>query len=186
MSLSKYSTAPHSAPILFRRRTSRRVHSARKASAEGIVKHQRQSQRRLQAAKDFLDQSFPFVWVRKMPINKLLKYLKVSPNRPSGSTHAFTFALKALDVVHRNDPVCRIVAAKVIEIDKAGIFMTLMISPKSQQSSWAWRSKAVSVWPIELLCDLSYLSPGHQVDGGSLLHSQRHQMTALVSIAPHL
>jgi hypothetical protein len=56
-----------------------------------------------------------------MPINDLLKNLNVSPEEVRRLNHAFTFALKSLDLVDRNDPVCRIVAAKVIEIDKAGI-----------------------------------------------------------------
>ena len=57
----------------------------------------------------------------KMPINDLLKDLKVGPEEADRLTHAFTFTLKSLHLVDRNDPVCRIVAAKVIEIDKAGI-----------------------------------------------------------------
>lgn len=56
-----------------------------------------------------------------MPINELLKDLKVSPEEADRLNHAFTFVLKTLGLVDRNDPVCRIVAAKVIEIDKAGI-----------------------------------------------------------------
>ena len=57
----------------------------------------------------------------KMPINDLLKYSKVSPEQADRLNHAFTYTLKSLDLVDRNDPVCKIVAAKVIEIDKAGI-----------------------------------------------------------------
>jgi len=33
---------------------------------------------------------------------------------------AFSFALRSLSLVDRNDPICEIVARKVIEIDAAG------------------------------------------------------------------
>ena len=35
---------------------------------------------------------------------------------------AYTFTLKSLSLVDRNDPVCEIVARKIIEIDAAGTY----------------------------------------------------------------
>ena len=56
-----------------------------------------------------------------MPINRLLKDRKVSAEETERLNRAFTFTLKSLHLVDRNDPVCDIVAAKVIEIDKPGV-----------------------------------------------------------------
>jgi hypothetical protein len=53
-----------------------------------------------------------------MPISPLLD--KASPEEAERLGQAFNFTLKALNLVDRNDPVCEIVARKVIEIDKAG------------------------------------------------------------------
>jgi hypothetical protein len=55
-----------------------------------------------------------------MPINKLFRDGKVKPEDVERLNRAFTSALLALDLVDRNDPVCEIVARKVIEIDAAG------------------------------------------------------------------
>jgi hypothetical protein len=55
-----------------------------------------------------------------VPINKLLTDGKVKPEDVERLNRAFTFALNALGLVDRNDPVCEIVARKVVEIDAAG------------------------------------------------------------------
>jgi hypothetical protein len=55
-----------------------------------------------------------------MPINRLFRDGKIKPEDVERLNHAFTFALSALSLVDRNDPICEIVARKVIEIDAAG------------------------------------------------------------------
>lgn len=55
-----------------------------------------------------------------MPINKLFRDGKIKPDDVERLNRAFTLALSALGLVDRNDPVCDIVARKVIEIDAAG------------------------------------------------------------------
>lgn len=57
---------------------------------------------------------------RKMPIYRLLKDGKINPDEVERLNRAFTFTLKSLHLVDRNDPICEIVARKVIEIDRAG------------------------------------------------------------------
>jgi hypothetical protein len=54
-----------------------------------------------------------------MPIRRLLKD-GVSPDESERLDRAFAFTLKSLHLVDRSDPVCDIVARKVIEIDAAG------------------------------------------------------------------
>ena len=56
-----------------------------------------------------------------MPISRLLKNGKISPEAVERLDRAFTFTLKSLQLPDRNDPVCEIVARKVVEIDAAGI-----------------------------------------------------------------
>ena len=55
-----------------------------------------------------------------MPINRLFQEGEIKPEEVDRLNRAFTFALKSLHLVDRNDPVCDIVARKVIEIDAAG------------------------------------------------------------------
>jgi len=55
-----------------------------------------------------------------MPINCLLVDRKLEPEEVERLNRAFSFALKSLHLVDRNDPICEIVARKVIEIDRAG------------------------------------------------------------------
>jgi hypothetical protein len=55
-----------------------------------------------------------------MPINRLFREGKIKPEEVERLNRAFTFALSALSLVDRNDPICEIVAHKVIEIDAAG------------------------------------------------------------------
>jgi hypothetical protein len=55
-----------------------------------------------------------------MPINRLLRDLKLQPEEVERLDRAYTFALNALHLTDRNDPVCEIVARKVIEIGTSG------------------------------------------------------------------
>jgi hypothetical protein len=56
-----------------------------------------------------------------MPISRLLEDSKITPEEFDRLDRAFTFTLKSLHLVDRNDPVCEIVARKIIEIDGAGV-----------------------------------------------------------------
>jgi hypothetical protein len=56
-----------------------------------------------------------------MPINWLLLGGKIMPEEFQRLDRAFTFTLKSMSLVDRNDPISEIVARKVIEIDAAGI-----------------------------------------------------------------
>jgi hypothetical protein len=55
-----------------------------------------------------------------MPINCLLVGRKLEAEEVERLNRAFSFTLKSLHLVDRNDPICEIVARKVIEIDGAG------------------------------------------------------------------
>lgn len=55
-----------------------------------------------------------------MPINRLLGEGRINPEEVERLNRAFTFTLQSLGLVDRNDPICEIVARKVIEIDAAG------------------------------------------------------------------
>ena len=56
-----------------------------------------------------------------MPIRRLLKDAKFEPDEVAVLTRAFELALSALYLVDRDNPVCEIVARKVIEIGTNGI-----------------------------------------------------------------
>jgi hypothetical protein len=56
-----------------------------------------------------------------MPIKRLLGS-KVDAEKVERLDQAFAFTLQALSLVDRDDPVCEIVARKVIEIDASGTF----------------------------------------------------------------
>jgi hypothetical protein len=56
-----------------------------------------------------------------MPIRRLLKDAKFEPDEVAVLTRAFELALSALYLVDRDDPVCEIVARRVIEIGTNGI-----------------------------------------------------------------
>jgi len=55
-----------------------------------------------------------------MPINRLLRDGKIKPEDVERLNLAFTFTLQSLRLIDRNDPICDIVARKVVEIDNAG------------------------------------------------------------------
>jgi hypothetical protein len=56
-----------------------------------------------------------------MPLNRLLQDGKIGLAEVERLNRAFTFTLKSLCLVDRNDPICGIVVRKVLEIDRAGI-----------------------------------------------------------------
>jgi hypothetical protein len=56
-----------------------------------------------------------------MPINQLFREGKITAEELARLNRAFAFALKSLHLVDRDDPLCDMVARKVIEIDRAGI-----------------------------------------------------------------
>jgi hypothetical protein len=55
-----------------------------------------------------------------MPINRLLVGTKLEQEEVETLERAFAYTLKSLHLVDRNDPICEIVARKVIEIASAG------------------------------------------------------------------
>lgn len=55
-----------------------------------------------------------------MPINRLFREGKIKPEEVERLNQAFSSTLSVLGLVDRNDPICEIVAHKIIEIDAAG------------------------------------------------------------------
>jgi hypothetical protein len=55
-----------------------------------------------------------------MPINRLFRDGKINPEKVERLNQAFTFTLRSLSLVDRNDPFCEIIARKVIEIEASG------------------------------------------------------------------
>jgi hypothetical protein len=51
-----------------------------------------------------------------MPINRLLKEGKFRPEEVERLNRAFALALSLLGLVDRNDPICELVARKIIEV----------------------------------------------------------------------
>jgi hypothetical protein len=51
-----------------------------------------------------------------MPINRLLSDRKLAPEEVARLNQAYTFALRSLSLVNRNDPITDIVARKVMEV----------------------------------------------------------------------
>ncbi|MGY4195804.1 hypothetical protein ACVMIH_004341 [Bradyrhizobium sp. USDA 4503] len=60
------------------------------------------------------------LWGSTMPINRLLKTGEYTPEQIELFNRAFSLALHSMGLVDRNDPLCEIVARKVIEIGKTG------------------------------------------------------------------
>jgi hypothetical protein len=56
-----------------------------------------------------------------MPINRLLKVGKYTPEDIELLNKAFDLALRSMGLVDRNDPLCEMVARKVIEAGATGI-----------------------------------------------------------------
>jgi hypothetical protein len=55
-----------------------------------------------------------------MPINRLLLDSKLTPEEQEALKAAFVQTLRKLHLVDRNDPICEIVARKIIDIGKRG------------------------------------------------------------------
>jgi hypothetical protein len=55
-----------------------------------------------------------------MPINRLFREGKIKPEEVERLNQAFAFTLSVLGLVDRNDPICEIVARKILEIDATG------------------------------------------------------------------
>jgi len=56
-----------------------------------------------------------------MPINRLLNGSGLGPEEVGRLNRAYTYALRQLQLVDRNDPIVDIVAKKIIEIGATGI-----------------------------------------------------------------
>jgi hypothetical protein len=63
-----------------------------------------------------------------MPIERLLEVSELTPEDRSVLRLAFSRALSKLHLVDRNDPICEMVARKVIEVWKAGCTDPVAIS----------------------------------------------------------
>lgn len=63
-----------------------------------------------------------------MPINRLLLDSDLTPEQRHVLTLAFDRTLRELNLVDRNDPICEVVARKIIEINQAGATNALAIS----------------------------------------------------------
>jgi hypothetical protein len=54
-----------------------------------------------------------------MPINRLLENSKLTAEEIKRLNRAFTFALRSLSLVDRNDPLTEMIARKIIEVGAA-------------------------------------------------------------------
>jgi hypothetical protein len=55
-----------------------------------------------------------------MPINRLFKKGKINPEEVERLDQAFAITLRSLSLVDRDDPICEMVARKVVDIDSRG------------------------------------------------------------------
>jgi len=55
-----------------------------------------------------------------MPIDRMFRDGKIKAEEVERLNRAYSFTLRRLSLIDRNDPVCEIVARKIIEIDAAG------------------------------------------------------------------
>jgi hypothetical protein len=55
-----------------------------------------------------------------MPINRLLKEADYKPEEIDRMNRAFALALSHLGLLDRNDPICQLVASKIVDIYDAG------------------------------------------------------------------
>jgi hypothetical protein len=56
-----------------------------------------------------------------MPINRLLKEGKLKPEEAERLNRAYTYALRSLSLVDRNDPLTEMLARKIVEIGASGV-----------------------------------------------------------------
>jgi hypothetical protein len=55
-----------------------------------------------------------------MAVNRMFRDGNIKSEEVERLNRAFTFTLRSLSLVDRDDPVCEIVARKIVEIDAAG------------------------------------------------------------------
>ena len=63
-----------------------------------------------------------------MPIKRLLEESKLSPEEQEALNLAFVRALRLLHLVDRNDPICEIVARKIMKLGATGARDPIAIS----------------------------------------------------------
>ena len=56
-----------------------------------------------------------------MPINRVIMNSKLTPEQRHVVELAFNYALRKLNLTDRSDPICEIVARKVVEIGLSGV-----------------------------------------------------------------
>ena len=66
-----------------------------------------------------------------MPIDRLLIDVELTPEQRHVVRLAYNNALRKLHLVDHNDPVCEIVARKVIEIGSSGVTNAIVIAEKA-------------------------------------------------------
>jgi CheY-like chemotaxis protein len=85
------------------------------------------------AEKREVDESTPIEQATVVPINRLLKDTNLAPEESERLRQAYSYALKSLLLVDRNDPICEIVAEKIIEIDPTGVHDPVEIAKMAVQ-----------------------------------------------------
>jgi hypothetical protein len=63
-----------------------------------------------------------------MPITRLLTDISITPEQRQVIEQAFDVTLKKLHLVDRNDPICEIVARKVLDVATSGVASPQAIS----------------------------------------------------------
>jgi hypothetical protein len=63
-----------------------------------------------------------------MPIRRFLEQGQFTPEQRRVLELAFNATLSKLDLVDRNDPICEIVAQKVIDVEASGVTGAMAIS----------------------------------------------------------
>ena len=63
-----------------------------------------------------------------MPIGQLLAFSELSPEKQKVLKLAFENTLRELHLVDRNDPICEIVARKIIEVAARGASNAVLIT----------------------------------------------------------
>jgi hypothetical protein len=64
----------------------------------------------------------------EMPINRVLKDSKLGPEEVKRLNAAYTYALRSLSLIDRNDPLTEMIARKIIEVGETGVNDPLEIS----------------------------------------------------------
>jgi hypothetical protein len=66
-----------------------------------------------------------------MPIDRLLKHSALGPEEVGCLKTAYETALRSLSVADRNDPLCEMVAKKIIAIGRTGVRDPALISARA-------------------------------------------------------